>query len=465
MRRPDRSRLLPLAALLAMGAFSVTLSGCGGGAGGPAGTAASSPLGPAKKGKYFTHIVVIVQENRSFDNFFATFPGADGTRMGKMKVPSGSGYVDKWTKLTPHSLLLTTDINHCRAAYLTAYDNGKMDGFNLVHTGVCGSGQPVGTLVYQYVDPIQIAPYWKLAEEYVLADHLFQTQGSGSFTAHQDLIRGGTEINSSESLIDNPTNYPWGCDAPSGTVTSLLTTSGQYRSNQGPFPCLSYETLRDLLDADGVTWKYYTPAIGGNISGDLFNAFDLVSPVRYGPEWSSNVTTPNTRIFDDLTSDSLPSVAWVIPDYENSDHPDSGSDTGPSWVAQVVNAIGQSSAWKTTAIIILWDDWGGFYDHVPPPFLDQQGGLGFRVPAIAVSPFAKAGYVSHDEYEFGSIIRFIEDNWNLGRLGTTDARSADFVHDFFDFSQRPREFVPIAAEYSREYFLRQQPSNKPVDSE
>ncbi len=129
-----------------------------------------------------------------------------------------------------------------------------MNGFDTVPIG-----RTPGTYVYQYVDPQQIAPYWDLAQQYVLSDHTFQTQGSGSFTAHQDLIRGGTQIAKNRSLIDFPTQAPWGCDAPAGVVTSVIDSSNQYMGSQGPFPCLNYPTLRDLLDAHGISWRYYTP--------------------------------------------------------------------------------------------------------------------------------------------------------------------------------------------------------------
>ena len=148
-----------------------------------------------------------------------------------------------------------------------------------------------------------------------------------------------------------------------------------------------------------------------------------------------------------------------------SDHPGDNSDTGPSWVAQVVNAIGESKAWNTTAIIIVWDDWGGWYDHVAPPGKRSYGGLGFRVPAIVVSPYAKMGYVSHVEYDFGSIIKFVEENWDLPSLGTSDKNAAGFLDDFFDFTQQPRAFVPIGSKYAKTYFLHQRPSNRPVDNE
>jgi phospholipase C len=429
-------------------------SGCGGGAAVPNGASSSGlpPLPPAKKGKYFTHIVIIVQENRTFDNLFATFPGADGTTRGRTH--------DGWRTLRKANLESVISPHNGYGYWLQDYNSGKMNGFDQVPIGTIP-----GTYVYQYVDPAQIEPYWMLAKTYVLSDHMFQTQGSGSFTAHQDLIAGGTAIDATQSLIDYPDGRPWGCDAPAGTVTSLITSSNQYQAGAGPFPCLTYRTLRDLLDAKGIPWRYYAPEVGFSFGGDLWNAFDAIHAVRYGSEWGLNVTWPETLVFTDIDDDALPSVSWVIPDYANSDHSGDYSDTGPSWVAQVVNAIGESRAWKSTAIVILWDDWGGWYDHVAPPGPRRYGGLGFRVPAIVVSPYAKAGYVSHEVYQFGSVVRFVEDNWGLPSLGTTDKTSRDFVNDFFDFKQPPRAFSPIPAKYSREYFERQPPSNKPVDTE
>jgi phospholipase C len=147
-----------------------------------------------------------------------------------------------------------------------------------------------------------------------------------------------------------------------------------------------------------------------------------------------------------------------------------GWDTIPSWVASIVNAIGESSYWNSTAIIILWDDWGGFYDPVKPSPLDNQGGPGFRVAMIVVSPYAREtsssqpGYISNTVYEFGSVVRFVEDTFNLGRLGTTDG-TANSLADMFDFSQSPRSFQTIGSKYSRAYFLHQNPSGLPVDTQ
>jgi len=416
---------------------------------------------------YIQHVVVIIQENRSFDNLFATFPGANGTTQGLMKTTSGDVYVP----LQSVPLKERCDFGHGYQGFLKSYDAGKMDGF-AIGPGACKGNV---TAPYQYVEPSQIAPYWDIAEQYVLGDNMFQTQGSGSFTAHQDLIAGATIINAqkTQSIVDLPSATPWGCDAPNGTRTSLLKVVGTklvFQFRKGPYPCLSYQTLRDLLDAKSVSWKYYSPPIV-NGEGKLWDAFDAIKAVREGPEWGVNVVSPETQIFSDISYGQLPAVSWIVPNRQNSDHPSGpGGDTGPSWVASIVNAIGQSSYWPNTAIVVVWDDWGGFYDHVPPPFFDQWGGLGFRVPLLIVSPYAREaipsqpGYISHTQYEFGSILRFIEDTFNLGSLGTTDARATSII-DSFDFTQPPRSFTTIPSSHDKSYFLHQRPSHEPVDTE
>jgi phospholipase C len=322
-----------------------------------------------------------------------------------------------------------------------------MDGFDSASTFTGPALAP-----YQYVDPREIRPYWTIAARYVLADHMFQTEGSASFTSHQDLIAGDSPIAPNARSVDTPDGMPWGCDAPPGTTTPTIGRFGKY-TVLGPFPCFHYATMRDLLDAAGVSWKYYAPSRQPRQPGSrIWNAFDAIDAVRNGPEWTSNVSTPNTTLFSDLTNGTLPAVSWVIPQGADSDHPGFKSDTGPSWVAQVVNAIGHSRYWSSTAIVIVWDDWGGLYDHVPPPQLGF-GGLGFRVPMLVVSPYAKSGYVSHTQYEFASILKFAEDNWRLGRLGHNDRRATS-IADCFDFSQTPLKFRTISAKYSLEYFLR-----------
>ena len=480
-----RNPLFGLCSILAC----LAVTGCSGtGSALPGG----APLGSSSKTAKspIAHVVLIIQENRSFDNFFAKFPGADGATQGEEKVKKDGKWVDETIALKQEPLVFLHDFEHCHAAFETDYDGGKMDGFDLETLGECATqGAPAGALPYQYVEESQIQPYWDIAQHWVLADHMFQTQGSGSFTAHQDLIRGGTCITSTascntpssqtKSLVDTPDGWPWGCDADKGTITSTINVSGDVERN-GPFPCSKdfpdygsdgYVTLRDRLDAAGISWKYYTPCFTGyhgngcspsqgcpDCDGDLINAFDVIWPVRDSSEWGTNVSMPQTNILNDIKNGALPAVSWVIPADDDNDHPDEPVDKGPEWVASVVNAVGESSYWKSSVIIVLWDDWGGFYDSVAPPFQDDYGGLGFRVPAMILSPYAlkgsssQGGYIAHTQYEFGSVLKFIENNWNLEPTGPTDARATS-IGNVLDYKQKQRSFSAIPSKLSAKYFL------------
>jgi phospholipase C len=453
-----------------------------------------------------SHVIVIVQENRSFDNFFATFPNANGTQYGyaePMPTPvaqlcaaKGQPVIKTRTKVALTEVTLTgkgfknnfgwdNDLAHnYKAGYLlechsaaskpSASNPCAMDGFDVTKFGPDGEGpQTTCTYTYQYVDPSDIKPYWSMAQQYVLADNAFQTQGSESFTAHQALIAGGTAIDPYHSMIDDPTGFPWGCDAYTTSTVPVITTTGQQQ--QGPFPCVNYPngTIRDLLDAKGISWKYYANKVypwhnpkAGNAG--IWSAFDAIKSVRYSSEWGTKVTSSDLQIFSDIKNGKLPAVSWVTPDGANSDHPDEKNkngpiDTGPSWVASLVNAVGQSKYWKSSAIVVLWDDWGGYYDHVPPPLYDQQGGLGFRFPLLIVSPYVKA-HVEHTQYETASVLKFVEGNWALDSLGQEDQRASSLA-GAFDFNMSPRPFQKISSKYSTEFFLRQKPSGVVPDSQ
>ncbi len=467
------ARSIALAACLAF------LAACAGGAG--TATMPGSPANRASGSQSHTidHIVIIVQENRSVDNLFGTFPGVDGATSGYYLKKIGNKRVPTLVQLVKKPLAGGIDFNHNSVAYNYACD-GKdtypktscdMDGFNLE-----GPGGP-SNAPYQYIDPKDIKQYWDFAKHYALGDHLFQTQGSGSFTAHQDLIAGGTMIDdtncgSSEptcAVIDYPSNFKnWGCGADKGTTTTLLTQKGKYLQNLGPFPCLTYPTpaINDLMDAKNVTWKYYAPPYNEVQNNSLWNGFAALSEVYNGPEWKTNVSMPECNVFADVSNGVLPQVSWVIPEEDDSDHPGGpGSpDDGPEWVGAVVNAIGKSPYWKSTAVIVTWDDWGGFYDHEKPPFFDAMGGLGFRVPLLVISPFVPKGEISKTQYEFGSILKFVEGNFNLGSMGTTDVRATS-ISDMFDFSQKPRAYIPVQSPPSNTFCKNQRAQHEPVDRE
>jgi phospholipase C len=431
-------------------------------AGGCSSSVSSAPptSPPAQKG--IQHIVILLQENRSFNNIFAGFPGATSALEGAC-LPA------KWCQgshtIKLHSVKLEssgdpyfgTDIDHSHHGFeiecnATASNVCQNDGFDMIRFGESGQGLPAKAYPYAYVDRAESAPYWKLAKQYTLADQMYFTETASSFIAHQAILSGSVEINDHESLTDQPNNNPWGCDAPgphSGpkqyTWTPVLFKNGRYDS-QGPFPCFEYATIADLLDAKSVPWHYYVDSFqsGPNFdfSGAVWNGYDGIKKIRYGPDWKTNISIPNTNVFNDLKDGTLPSVSWVIPTLFDSDHPASGCNGGPYWITKVVDAIGTSKYWNNTAILLMWDDWGGWYDPEPPAQIWYTR-LGFRVGLVMISPYAKGGTVSHTQYDFGSILKFIEDTFNLGSLGTTDA-TANSLSDMLDLTQKPIKFTNAA---------------------
>ncbi|MGA3080357.1 MAG: alkaline phosphatase family protein [Terracidiphilus sp.] len=380
------------------------------------------------------HVVVIMQENRSFDNFFYGFPGADSAQSGM------SGSTE--TPLSPVSLSNSTDLGHSHIDFWLDWDNGKMDGF--AHGGT--------TYAYSYIPSGQIQPYRTLAAAYTLGDRMFQSNSGPSYPAHQYMIAGES------GLADNdPTGYVWGCDAPAGTTVGLVGPNGT--SLPGIFPCFDYQTMADLLDAQGIYWRYYAPA--DLPSGSAFSAYEAISHIFYGEDWTKDVISPQTQVLTDIANGELAQVTWIVPDLAHSDHPASGSSEGPEWVASIVNAIGSSPFWNTMAIFISWDDWGGWYDHVVPPIIDNMG-PGFRVPVIVVSPYAKHGYVSHTVHETAGFLTFIENNFGLSSLGTRDTNADDFS-DCFDFTQTVTPYTQIKTKVSVETLIHEIPSGPPDD--
>lgn len=389
-------------------------------------------------------------------------------------LPTGSSSVATWcapgVKVRLHQIPLETtgipfggtDIAHDHATFLLEYDGGKMDGFDLIRSGTGGTGNFAKLYPYAYVERHEVKPYWDLASTYTLGDRMFSTATTDSFVAHQQIIAGTTRLNAHESLVDTPLKLPpWGCDSPPGEITSVIDLAGVVRPKAGPFPCLtSYATMADVLDAQNVSWKYYvysndSTSRDGDWSGEVWNGFDAIAKVRcatfrppencsgFGADWKAHISEPSPKVLGDIESGKLPQVSWVIPGLLCSDHPASGAKDGPSWIAEVVNAVGKSKYWNDTAIVILWDDWGGFYDNVAPPQINYTS-LGIRVPLIVVSPYAKRGYVSHTQYDFGSVLKFIEETFGTGSLNASDA-PATSIADTLDLTQKPAAFKPVAA--------------------
>ncbi|HEY1427970.1 MAG TPA: alkaline phosphatase family protein, partial [Candidatus Tumulicola sp.] len=350
---------------------------------------------PARKHITYTspiqHVIILVQENRTPDYLFQGLKNADISK-------TGVDHTGKTVPLTAISLAAPYDLNHNHDGFVRDYDGGKMDGFDLNLSPV---QKKYG--VFHYAPAKEVKPYMEMAEQYAFADAMFQTNQSDSFPAHQYLVAGTASAlpTTSWPAAGNPYNKKTGkgsgagCDAPKASV---VDTVSPYDGSPGPtpFPCFERPALSDLLDGQGVSWRYYQ----NNLGVGLWHAFDAINHVRYGPDYANVIPSPE-QILTDIKKGTLPGVSWVMPaDLKHSDHPDSDSAAGPSWVADVVNTVGASKYWGSTAIFITWDDWGGWYDHVAPPQFNNYYELGFRVPLVIVSPYARPAYVSHAQHEF-----------------------------------------------------------------
>jgi phospholipase C len=426
--------------------------------------------------------VVIFQENRTPDNLFQD-PVL--IKNGADIHSSGGNSKGQTIPLSPIDLGTTGsnpqnyDLSHSHSAFVSMYDGGKMDGADLIPCSPAANCPPNAhpNPQFAYVNPSDVQPYFALAEQYTFGDRMFQTNQGPSFPAHQFIISGTSAPTATSNLFAaenlNVRSPFAGCIALPGTTVALVDPTGTEVSAQ--YPCYEHPTLTDLLEAKGLSWRYYTPGAGSIWTGP--DAIQHIcqpqtqngSLVCTGSAWS-NVIIPEKQVLTDIANNQLAAVSWVIPDGRASDHPVTTDGSGPSWVASIVDAIGNSSYWSNTAIVITWDDWGGWYDHVPPPKVLRncaQWGCGyvygFRVPLIVVAPYAKPAYISHTPHDFGSILRFIEENFGLPSLNYADAY-ADDLSDCFNFSQTPLKFQTIPAAMSAEQFLNdRRPPTDPDD--
>ncbi len=456
-------------------------------------SAATPPQRAAAAPARFQHVIVIVQENRTPDNLFHGLcvpPFGSASRCRSMPaVPSPTSiktyniqtanWIDKGAPggtITPVSVPLANkyDLDHSHKGFTEQCDADpgttacKMDaaparGYRFV-------GNATGV----------VTPYLELATQYGWANFMFQSNQGPSYPAHQFLF-GGTSAPSAADdaagifAAENITKTGIGglkaiagCNAPKTATVALISPSGEGKLI---YPCFEHKTLADLL-GPSQTWRYYAPS-----AGSIWTAPNAIQHICHGllvsitgtpcagPLWGAHIDLHPADVLSDIGSCNLRSVSWVIPTGANSDHANVNDGGGPSWVASIVNAVGAATScdggkgyWGDTAIIITWDDWGGWYDHVAPTFLAMpQGdyGHGFRVPLLFVSAYTPKGYINNTQQDFGSILRFVEHNFGIaeGALNFDDARSNGDLTAFYDLAQAPRAFLKIGAPKNAAFFL------------
>jgi phospholipase C len=399
-----------------------------------------------------THVIYIVQENRSFNDMFQGYPGA---------LTRSYGYISNGTKvpLQPVPLSYQYVIDHSAAAMFAACNapggdepgtHCRMNGFNNEEN--FGGPPGVKYAEYVYVPHKDSKPYFDMAHEWVLGDHMFQSHLDESFVSHQYIIAA-----QADNAVDLPYGA-WGC--PGGPSDAVPTITQDRKYGPPEVPCWDYTTLGDELDKAKLSWRFYASAFGSRSSGDgsYWSSYQAVKHIYDGPDWKKDVLSPNWKFITDVRHGKLSNFTWIVPVCDDSDHVNCPGGYGPSWVSALVNTVGESKFWNSTAIFVQWDDWGGLYDPVKPPYEDADG-LGFRVPLLVISPYAKQNYVSHVQYETASVLRFAEDLYGLGQMAKADKRANSPAKDCFDFSQNPRPFVPIKAPLPPKFFMRQYPEN------
>jgi phospholipase C len=409
------------------------------------------------------HVIFIVKENRTFNNYFATYGhGAVGTTTGKTLNCSSDGctpgppyQLTKAQDVQPH------DITHGFSSGLYAIDGGRMDGYNIIGDGQDKSG-------YVYFDRSGIPNYWKYADRFVLSDHFFTSMYGPTFPEHLYTVAAQAYgIVDNKSTADHPGSY---CDDPTeyaprfpleklsdadlakimrleNHITEkipdqLLKISDYWVQTR---TCVPIKSLPDELQAAGVSWKYYA------LKDHWMNGLQAIRHDRFTPAIWSKVQDPSNFITD-VKSGHLPAVSWLIPPEPYNEHPgdaDPNSSSyspisvcaGENWTVNQINTVMQSKFWASTAIVVVWDDFGGFYDPVKPPHYDIMG-LGPRTPALIISPYTRTGdnpdggAVDHTPYEFSSVLKFIEDLHGLKSLTERDAQASPLA-GAFDFSQPP----------------------------
>jgi phospholipase C len=401
------------------------------------------------------HVVFMIKENRTFNNYFGTYPGAVGAKFGKSMLHGDHVKLKPCYDQQPH------DITHGFASGLYSINGGQMNGYDIIGDGRDLTG-------YTTCSRSQIPNYWKYADRFVLADHFFTSMYGPTYPEHLYTVAAQSNgIMDNKSTLDHPGSY---CDDPTeysphfpfdtltkpdlrrayrlednitqkipDTLVDLLNYTTPIRN------CFDVKVLPDELTMAGITWKYY------NEKDHWMNALQAIRHVRYGPEWNK-VVSPDDFVTD-VQHHRLPQVSWLIPPESYNEHP--GEHTisicaGENWTVEQMNVLMHSRYWKNTVVVIVWDDFGGFYDPVVPPHYDVMG-LGPRTPALVISPYAKhgtnrnGGFIDHTDYEFSSVLRFIELLFKLPAMTERDKQSNPLL-GALDF-QDPPNLKPLVLPY------------------
>jgi phospholipase C len=431
-----------------------------GGGGGGTGNGGTGPTGgqaivPGQTP--IEHVVFIVKENRTFDNYFATYPGAEGATEGGTIRCDESGCRDgPVVQLTEGPDIYPHDLTHCFRCGLVAINDGKMNGFNRMN-GVIPQSENADLFGadmtgYSYLDRDGVPNYWAYADRFVLADHFFTSMYGPTLPEHLYTVAAQANwIVDNKGNAEHPNGY---CDDATEYATRFnpeearrfeqqimrlerdINKNGSNTYDLADYwgeirLCFDIEVLPDQLEDAGISWKYYAN------ENAWMNALQMIRHVRYGPMW--NKVRPPSEFVQDVRQGEMPEVSWIVPDESYNEHPGAGKSTcaGENWTVHQVNTIMKSEYWRSTAIVVVWDDFGGFYDHVPPPQVDIMG-LGPRTPALIISPYTIAGdnpeggAVDDTTYEFSSVLAFIERVFDLDPMTKRD-RDADPLSGAFDF--------------------------------
>lgn len=382
------------------------------------------------------HVFVIVQENRTVDNLFQ-----DSVLISRGANIQNYGYSGNTrVQLQPVPMATAADYGHTLRDFLA--DTGCPETAYIPPCPMSGFSPPSPSSpgAYAFVDPSDtpaVKSYFEMAEQYGFGDNMFTSHLDASFVSHQYLVAA-----QANSAVDFPLAET-GC-VGSGPNVYTITQHREY-GNYEP-ACFTYNTIVDELKAANLPWRYYQASPESKYGLAWWTPFIWIPHDKNGP--GGMIIQPPSQFLSDIKSTSgyNAAVTWITPSRRNSDHSGGFTDNGsPNWVASVVNAIGESPYWLSSVIFITWDDWGGWYDHVTPPYKDYDG-LGVRVPFIIISPYTTAGLITHTQYEQASILKYIESNFGISPLHAADMRANNPVSDVLsNLPGTPRPFATISA--------------------